>query len=148
MSKREQILAVFKPGVPLGKADIARASGVDIGMAGYYLRQLVDEGTLTGAGATGNRKFALAGTAIAADSPPSPAATKPPGKRASKKGRKPAKKAAAASAPAAACNVTPFTPAMTIDQRMLIVGGSEPLIFSVEQTQSIADLIFGNFEAN
>jgi len=50
--------------------------------------------------------------------------------------------------PSAQCNVAQFVPAMTADKRLVMVGGSEPLIFSTEQTQSIADLIFENFEAN
>jgi hypothetical protein len=151
MSKRDQILAVFKPGASLNKADIARSSGVDIGMVGYYLKQLVDEGKLAAAGATGDRRFALAGTGASTGSAPPPKGAKTTrkgtaGKRAKKKRVK--AEATPAPAPAAACNVTPFTPAMTTDKRMVVVGGSEPLMFSVEQTQSIADLIFGNFEAS
>ena len=46
-----------------------------------------------------------------------------------------------------AANVQPFTAALTADKRMVLVGGSEPLIFSTEQTQHIADLVFSNFEA-
>ena len=127
MSKQQQILAVFKPNAWLKKSDIARASDVDIGMAGYYLKQLVDEGKLSAIGATGDRMFALHGTAGATGSAPPPKAAPP--------------------RPAAPCNVTPFTPAMTADRRMVIVGGSEPLMFSIEQTQSIADLVLDNFEA-
>ena len=150
MSKQQQILAVFKPNAWLKKSDIARASDVDIGMAGYYLKQLVDEGKLSAIGATGDRMFALHGTAGATGSAPPPKAAKAPrkgpaGKRA--KTPKAPKPKAAPPRPAAPCNVTPFTPAMTADRRMVIVGGSEPLMFSIEQTQSIADLVLDNFEA-
>lgn len=51
------------------------------------------------------------------------------------------------ASPAAACNVAAFTPAMTSDRRMVLVGGTEPLIFSSEQTQAIADLVLAHFEA-
>ena len=44
-------------------------------------------------------------------------------------------------------NVVPFIPAMTADRRLVIIGGSQPVVFSEEQTQSIADLMAGHFEA-
>ena len=77
---QQQILAVFKPNAWLKKSDIARASDVDIGMAGYYLKQLVDEGKLSAIGATGDRMFALHGTAGATGSAPPPKAAKAPRK--------------------------------------------------------------------
>jgi hypothetical protein len=154
MSKRDQILNVFKPSVSLNKGDIARASGVDPGMAGYYLKQLVDDGKLTASGSTGDRKWTLS-EAGAADKPEHEKASKPP-----KTGKKRHYKKRATAAPErtprstngkaatpGASNVTDFLAAMTDDRRMVLVGGDEPLIFSPAQTQHIADLMFSNFEA-
>lgn len=86
--------------------------------------------------------------AIGSGSAPPPKAAKTPRKGSTKKRAKaPKRKPKADPAPVASCNVTPFTPAMTADKRMVIVGGTEPLMFSIDQTQNIADLIFENFEA-
>lgn len=88
--------------------------------------------------------------AIGAGNAPPPKTAKPPRKGPTgKKDKTPAKppKRKARPAPAASCNVADFLPAMTADKRLVIVGGTEPLMFSIEQTQNIADLIFENFEA-
>ena len=145
---RDKILAQFKPGAWLGKAQIAEAIGAKADDLTYHLGKLIVEEELTATGSTSQRRFALHGTATPDGAAPPPKTAKSKGKRAAAKPAAPPKPAAA-HAPRAAvpCNVTPFTPAMTADKRMVIVGGSEPLVFSPEQTQSIADLVFENFEA-
>lgn len=80
--------------------------------------------------------------------PPSPRARGFADKTDKKPAKPPKRKPKADPAPAASCNVADFLPAMTADKRLVIVGGTEPLMFSIEQTQNIADLIFENFEAN
>lgn len=74
----------------------------------------------------------------------SPKAASKPAKT---KAKTPPPEAKATSPPAPACNVADFTPALTADRRLVIVGGSEPLIFSPEQTQNIATLMLDRFEA-
>lgn len=54
-----------------------------------------------------------------------------------------AKRPAAApiATPTPAGNVRPFIPSITADDRLVIVGGTEPLIFTPEQTADIATLL-------
>ena len=147
---RMQILAHMKRGLWMRPSEIATASGVERGKLSYQLSQLVAQKHLLAQGTTSTRRYALAG----ADAPDAgtitrKAKTKPP-KRETKPHKTATKappKTKAQPQKAAACNVQPFEAAMTADHRMVIIGGAEPLIFSVEQTQSIADLVLENFEA-
>jgi hypothetical protein len=57
-------------------------------------------------------------------------------------------KPAAAAPPAAAdCNVAAFTPALTDDDRLVIIRGTAALIFSHDQTRSLATLMRDHFGA-
>lgn len=151
MSTQQQILAVFKPDLRMTPAEIARASGVDRGKLTYHLGQLVAEQKLDAAGATSTRTYAL--HVEQAPGAPKTNGAKPPKHTRSKaprrhrqngKTRAPAKQP---DPPAPVCNVADFTPALTADPRLVIVGGTEPLIFSPEQTQNIATLMLDRFEA-
>lgn len=139
MSVREQIFAVFKPGDVLSKAEIANASGVVVEKLGYYLNQLAEEGKIVAIGVSTARRFSLPDASSA-----TPARARSRGS--SHKQRHNKRRATPAPAAARVGNVTDFTAAMTFDRRMVLLGASEPLVFSPEQTQQIADLMLANFE--
>lgn len=127
---KEAILAVFKRGQWLRRADIVEASGVD--KANYALGRLTTEGKLAARGATTNREWSLA--------------TKqpPPGPRPHAYSAEPLKIEVALPAQD---DDEEFIPAMASGQRMVLILRGRYMILTVDQTQAVADLIFENFEA-
>lgn len=150
---RDTILAIFKPGAWMKKSAIAKTLGVSPDTLTWHIGKLLVDKELIAQGNTGNRAFALPGTAeprvsvsvAEANGSKKPKAAAKPFKFKPATRTPPPKAKTQPPAPAA-CNVTDFTPALTADRRLVIVGGTEPLIFSPEQTRNIATLM-ANFGA-
>lgn len=59
---RDDIVALFKPGAWLKKAEIAQALGVSSDFLTFHIGKLIADHELIAAGSTGNRRFALPDT--------------------------------------------------------------------------------------
>ncbi len=146
----DAILALFKPGAWMKKSALASALGVAPDALTYHLGKLLVERQLIARGATSQRQFALLGTE-GAEKPMRPKAAKKP-KRAAATRRvasKPLQTKALAPLAAAEpeCNVGEFTPALTDDDRLVIIRNAKALIFSHDQTRSLAGVLREHFRA-
>ena len=133
MIDKEQILAALKKLGPSSPTAIANSMSAEPSAVGYHLRAMLKDKTLKAAGASNSRVYALPEQKFEA------ATGAPPQERKYSKRAKPAGTRTAEP-------VGIFLPAFTADQRLVVLNGVVPQLYSPEQTQAIADLLLQHFE--
>jgi hypothetical protein len=127
MTKRGQIREVLAAG-PMTAGDVIEKSGLASKDVGLALYQMTNEGKLKRKGDGLTAVFTLV-----ADKPP-----RHIHKRKSKKKEPTVRKVAAP--------VSDFLPAITVDQRLVMIRDGSHSILSVEDTLSVADLVLQQFK--
>lgn len=140
----EEITVGLKKIGPTSPGALADHLHVELPALRYHLKKLLDAGTIKAQGTTANRRIAMPDQKF--EEPNEPETTKQTlrkpkkGKKAKKRKAAPAKQAA--RAPAA----ERFIPTVDADSRLCIINGAEPMFFSEEQTEKIAELLFVHYK--
>lgn len=143
---QDKITAALQKLGPCAPGALAQHLEVEASTLAYHVKKMLDEGTLKATGTTASRRLALPDQELTADNTAEPRPAKKHGKR---KGHRTAKPAGKAS-PAARTVARPgerFIPTVDMHSRLVIVNGGEPHIYTAEQTEAIAKLLFTHYEA-
>jgi DNA-binding transcriptional ArsR family regulator len=147
MLTQDLVLAGLKKIGPCSPGNLADHLEVEPAALGYHLKKLLDANAIKANGRSNARRIALP------DQKFDEAATPPPQQRKQQKARKPkgGRKTRQHRTPhRAAERAQPaerFIPAVDAQQRLVIVNGGEPLVFTDEQTSAIADLLLQHYKA-
>lgn len=133
---REKIAVALKKLGPSAPGIIARELGEESSKVGYHIRAMEADKSLIAAGKGRGRIYGLPDQKLDGER------SAPPQKHKQKKHRK-AKHAPRRTAPPARAT---FIAAVDADSRLVLINGSEPQIFSEEQTEAIATLLFQHYK--
>lgn len=145
----DQILAALKKlGHPVSPGALADHLHVDAKSHGFRtgIKAALKGGTAIAQGKTAGRRIALPGMKFD-EAPAQAKKTKAPKHHKAKAGHKKKRRAPARRAERTAEVTTErFIPTVDVASRLVIVNGGEPLIFSDEQTEAIASLLFQHYD--
>ena len=127
MSMRDAVRALLREQGPLTLDKIVEGTDIEPRKIETMLWQMTNEGHLKKTGEGFATLYALGREKI-----------RPAGR--------PAAKAQFACMQAIEPNVPKFLPAMSVDGRLIILGGDAPLVLSVEQTEQLAGLLAQHFD--
>jgi DNA-binding transcriptional ArsR family regulator len=146
MLTKETVLAALKKLGPCKPGELADYLEVERPVITAHLKPLLDSGEVKATGATMSRRIALADQKFDEASTPTPPQRKQQSRK-PKSGRKTRQHRTPHRSAARAEPTERFIPAVDAQQRLVIVNGGEPLVFTDEQTSAIADLLLQHYKA-
>jgi hypothetical protein len=141
----EHTLAALKKLGPAGRKAIAKQLAVSGPTIGTHLKKMLAAGDIKSTGKGRGLMYALPDQDFAA---PAGAPPKNPKAKDARKGKKKGarrKGARTPSDPKPAAPVDNFLPAMTFDNRLVLIKGADIRIHTQEHTSAIADLMLAHF---